>query len=147
MNARHVLRALPLCLLALLSLGPAPGHVGACGEGTSAADPSQFCLEAGAWRCARRRARGEILPEEELGCRNEFMLMCPGSAWPPDCDPPPTERQTDLCIDALSSAGRIGEAEPDLVECQLSTLCGGSASSPLLEADDPPPYDDEEEAP
>ena len=111
-------------LLVLVLGGPAPGSVGSCAEDSPTADAVQFCVDRKSWSCQRRWARGELNDAERDACLVPVEDDCRGSAWGTDCIPP-TTRQTEACIGALSNPDRLATPESDLVECQRSTLCGG----------------------
>jgi hypothetical protein len=106
--------------------GPGPGSVGDCTQGASIADATQHCRNAGAWRCARRRARGDITEEEERECVSMVEANCPGTNWPAGCAP--TQQQADACIAALS----VDPGPPGCTTCdnppECANLCAGSSA-------------------
>lgn len=118
------LRLVLLLGLLALSLGPAPGEVGGCGAEVEEADAEAFCLAQTAWDCRRQEARGEIGAEEVQGCVDQSVVDCEGTNWPFTCQPFPTDRQAQACIDQLSLASNVDRAIADIPECQL---CGGGS--------------------
>lgn len=125
MSARRMGSRMALGVLLILVLGgPAPGSVGSCSEDATVADPVQFCVDRRSWSCQRREVRGELTEDERDACLAAVDAECAGTTWGSDCIPP-TTRKTDACIGALSDGSRLSTPESELVECQLSTLCGG----------------------
>ncbi|MEM9067782.1 MAG: hypothetical protein AAGE52_04725 [Myxococcota bacterium] len=115
------MRAMILIGLLALCVGPAPGEVGGCNSDTTVADAEDFCRQQSAWICRRQEFRGEIADVQ--GCVDEIPAACAGSNWPFTCQPFPTNREAQACIDALALESNVETPVEDLSACNL---CGGS---------------------
>lgn len=113
--------------LVLVLGGPAPGSVGSCDEENPFVDAVEWCVEKNGWLCQRRWARGELDDAERDMCLTQVQPMCQGATWGADCPMPPAKIQTNACVAALASVERLDEPADSIVECQLSTLCGGGS--------------------
>ncbi len=117
MTERRIMYLVLAAGLFLLLGGPSPGAVGGCSEEDDSADAAEFCVERKAWECARARARGEIDAAGEQTCRGRINMQCAGAQWA--CEVPPSTRQTDACINALSDPSRLNESSASIRECAL----------------------------
>jgi hypothetical protein len=89
----------------------------------STADPVQFCADRKAFTCWRDDQRGELTPEQRVGCTEDMIVaQCSGAMWPATCCPP-NQAGVDRCIDALANPDRLDEATVDLPECRSDSLC------------------------
>ncbi len=112
-----------IALMALLALaaGPAPGEVGGCGSDAVVADAEDFCRQRDAWECRRREYRGEI--DDVQSCVDAVEPSCEGFNWPFTCQPFPTNREVQACLDALALVSNATRELGEIPQCQL---CGGS---------------------
>jgi hypothetical protein len=123
-------RTLLFMLLAWLILcAPTPGSVGSCGtdELDNSADFSSYCQQREQLVCVRRFLRKEITEASQEECRWNAIDTCARSAFPSDCRP--TRRQTDACLNALSSFDTLKTNDQDIPECKLQQLCPAAIQS------------------
>ncbi len=107
-----------LAMLALLTLcvGPAPGEVGGCGSEATVADARDFCQQRDAWECRRAEFRGEI--DDVQACVDLIPDACASANWLFSCEPFPTNRETQGCIDQLALVTNIDKESSEIPECQ-----------------------------
>jgi hypothetical protein len=110
-------------LLFTLLCGPTPGAVGSCGSDELAreADLESYCAQREQLVCVRQSLRREITIVERDECRRQAIMDCHNRSWAPRCQP--TERQTQACLNALSSTDTLNTPEDELEECQTKALC------------------------
>ena len=108
--------------LRTLAVGPAPGEVGGCGSDSTVADAEDFCRQRDAWECRRLEYLGEIVDVQ--GCVDVIPAECEGFNWPFTCQPFPTNRQVQACLDALALTSNVEKELSEIPEC---TLCGGGS--------------------
>jgi hypothetical protein len=120
--------ALLVVLGSLLLAAPTPGSVGACGsdERDFPADFMDYCQKREQLGCVRRFLRKEITGPTRDTCRLDAVDACGRSAFPADCQP--TRRETDACLNALSSFDTLDTKEADLAECKQNALCHATPS-------------------
>lgn len=107
-------------------VGPAPGDVGSCGEAPRGVDATEYCRIREAWLCRRQQARGELTPAQERTCIDNAVARCRSVAgWPPDCQPRPTQREAQACIDQLRRKDNLDTPVSEIPRCHL---CGAPSS-------------------
>lgn len=116
--------------LLVLSVGPAPGEVGGCGDADVIADAEDHCRLSRYWDCRRQEARMEI--ENVQACVDDVEAMCAGAAWPASCEPFPLRRQSQACIDQLALIENVfhdpnGDGNYEIREIAECNLCGGGS--------------------
>ncbi|MBW2461531.1 MAG: hypothetical protein JRH11_07780 [Deltaproteobacteria bacterium] len=125
MNRRPLWLAVVGVVLFLFLGGPTPGSVGDCAAGESFADPVEHCQNKLAWTCARRSARGDISPAENMACLSRVPIECAPANWPPGCTP--SQQESDACIAALmnpDTLGTPGQCFPDGASCGSPPMLG-----------------------
>ena len=128
MKMRAFSTALVALPLALLAVGPAPGDIGGCGNHDQIADPIYHCERRVIIDCARRNA---LDPSFDVnGCIATEQMPCQRvNRW--ICEPPPTVRQSQACLDAFQDVDNIRTAYEAIPEC--IALCPSPSTPP------PPP--------
>ena len=111
-----------LFVLAVLSLAPAPGNTGGCGNGLGdeGADFVEFCLRSRSLACLRDQARGE--QDDVQTCVDAAQESCVAIGfWPATCEPPPRIRETEACINTLRRSDNLELRldEQGVEECRL----------------------------
>lgn len=105
-------------------LAPTPGNVGGCTDEGGLSDAEQFCVDRDALYCARDFRKGFIDEEAYDACLADVEMGCFGFAWNPEvCDPPPTQRRVDACVNALRSVEKLSIPNTMVLECQVQVLC------------------------
>lgn len=115
------LRALGLLTLGALIVGPTPGQTGGCGNADQPAPFVSSCSEWRAWDCVRARSRGDLTDDEALQmCVDEEDQACREIAdWPLDCQPFPTVRDVNNCIEQLQRADMVDVPFEEIPECDF----------------------------
>jgi len=116
-------RLLAIVVTGLLVSAATPGSVGSCGA-DSLDVPAEFldyCQQREQLECTRRFLRKEITASSRDECRWAAIDACNASAFPSDCRP--TRRETQACINALSSFDTLNTKEQDIGECKQDALC------------------------
>ena len=128
MKMRVFSTALIALPLALLTVGPAPGDIGGCGDLDQIADPIYHCERRVIIDCARRNA---LDPSFDVnGCISTNQAPCQRvNRW--ICEPAPSVRQSQACLDAFQDVDNIRVPYESIPECM--TLCPSPSMSP------PPP--------
>jgi hypothetical protein len=121
----------------MLICAPTPGAVGSCGtdELDNRADFSSYCQQREQLACVRQFLRKEITEDAQDKCRWDAIDMCARSAFPSDCRP--TRRQTEACLNALSSFDTLKTKEADIPECKQKALCKGAPAQVDAGVDNP----------
>jgi hypothetical protein len=124
-NARTLLYG---SMFFVLIAAPTPGSVGSCGADKldDSADFSSYCQQREQLGCVRRFLRNEITAATRDQCRWDAIDACARSAFPSDCRP--TRRETDACLNALSSFDTLKTQEDAIPECDQKALCHATPS-------------------
>lgn len=106
--------------LASLILAPTPGPTGACGATDAVADAADTCLITGSWECRRMQVLGELTSDEEVQeCVDELARLCATAMWPLECQPYPTNREVDFCVETLQRADTVDVPFDEIPECDF----------------------------
>ena len=114
-------RLLLLGALGSLLVAPAPGKTGGCGATNGLADAEQACLTVGSWECVRDQQSGILGAGDEVlqECVDAVGDGCSGSMWPLECQPYPTQREVDACVEQLQRADQLSTPSEDIPECDF----------------------------
>ena len=115
------LRLIGLLALGALIVGPAPGSTGGCGNADEPAPFVSSCSEWRAWDCVRDRSRGDLADDDELqACVDAENQACMDIGdWPLDCQPFPTMRAVNNCVEQLQRADMVNVPLEELPECDF----------------------------
>ena len=107
-------------LAALVSLAPAPGQVGGCGDPDPYANAADFCRARDQLECTRAYWRGELTAEQVPDCEREAAERCEAVAdWPPWCRPRPTFYEARGCLDDLRREDLLELPPAEVPRCRL----------------------------
>jgi hypothetical protein len=112
----------------LLVSAPTPGSVGSCGTSDLdlSADFLSYCQQREELGCTRQFLRKEITAQARDTCRWDAIDACGRRQFPADCRP--TRRETEACLNALSSFDTLQTKEADIPECKQKVLCTATPS-------------------
>ena len=108
--------------LGALIVGPAPGATGGCGAQDVEADFVASCVEFRSWDCVRKSQRGDLDATEEAlqSCVDEEAVICEEIGfWRTDCQPYPTHRDVDNCVEQLQRADTLLTPFDEIPECDF----------------------------
>lgn len=103
--------------LAVMLMGPTPGHIGGCNSGADLADAELYCFD----KEIALAARAGRTPDGSA-----IRARCLGRNWPPSCAPTMTE--VNGCLAALEDSARVSQPFEALPEC--NAICAGSRAAP-----------------